>query len=437
METVLDQLISDFQERDIPSFTHRDIEVPWLKGKIDTIVGMRRSGKTWLLFQLISDLISKGMPKESLLYMNFEDDRVQPMTGDDLKQLVEIYFRRYPQNRERVCSLLFDEIQAVPGWERFIRRLLDTENVHICLTGSSAKFLSREIATTLRGRSISTEVFPFSFMEALRHAQIEYTVSHQPGARHRSLLENRFRAYLLEGGFPEVQGLEARHRVRILQEYLDVVILRDLIERYGITNVVPIRYLIRHLLNAPATSFSVNKFYNDLKSQGIPCGKNTLHEYLEFLADAYLVFPITVHTRSARARMVNPRKVYAIDTGLAQAYIRSVQPDWGHLLENFVFLELRRRGGLLEYYRTSSGREVDFFVTTLEGHTSLVQVALDITGVETRKREVGSLSEAMEECGLREALLITLDQQDKLKTHEGCINVLPAWLWALKGVDAI
>jgi predicted AAA+ superfamily ATPase len=437
METVFDQLISDFQEREIPSFTHRDIEVPWLKGKIDTIVGMRRSGKTWLLFQLISDLMSKGMPKESLLYMNFEDDRVQPMTGDDLKQLVEIYFRRYPQNRERVCSLLFDEIQAVPGWERFIRRLLDTENVHICLTGSSAKFLSREISTTLRGRSISTEVFPFSFMEALRHAKIEYTVSHQPGARHRSLLENRFRAHLLEGGFPEVQGLEARHRVRILQEYLDVVILRDLIERYGITNVVPIRYLIRHLLNAPATSFSVNKFYNDLKSQGIPCGKNTLHEYLEFLADAYLVFPITVHTRSARARMVNPRKVYAVDTGLAQAYIRSVQPDWGHLLENFVFLELRRRGGLLEYYRTSSGREVDFFVTTLEGHTSLVQVALDITGVETRKREVESLSEAMEECGLREALLITLDQQDKLKTHEGYINVLPAWLWALKGVDAI
>jgi len=437
METVFDQLISDFHERDLPSFTHRDIEVPWLGGKIDTIVGMRRSGKTWLLYQLISDLMSKGMPKETLLYMNFEDDRLQPMKGADLQRLVEVYFRRYPQNRERRCSLFFDEIQAVPGWERFIRRLLDTENVHICLTGSSAKFLSREIATTLRGRSISTEVFPFTFKEALRHVQIEETVSPQPGAKQRSLLENRFRAYLLEGGFPEVQGLEARHRVRILQEYLDVVILRDLIERHRITNVMPVRYLIRHLLNAPATSFSVNKFYNHLKSQGIPCGKNTLHEYLEYLADAYLVFPISVHTRSARARMVNPRKVYAIDTGLVQAYTRNVQPDWGHLLENFVFLELRRRGGLSEYYRTSSGREVDFFVTTLEGHTSLVQVALDITGAETRKREVRALSEAMEECGIREGLLITLDQQDRLKTHEGHINVMPAWLWALREVDAI
>jgi predicted AAA+ superfamily ATPase len=196
METVFDQLTADFHERDLPSFTHRNIEVPWLKGKIDTIVGMRRSGKTRLLFQIISDLMSKGMPKENLLYMNFEDDCVQPMTGADLKQLVEIDFRRYPQNRERKCILLFDEISAVPGWELFIKRLLDTENVHICFTGSSAKFLSREIATTLRGRSISTEIFPFSFRKALRHAQIEYTVSHQPGARHRSLLENRFRAYL-------------------------------------------------------------------------------------------------------------------------------------------------------------------------------------------------------------------------------------------------
>jgi predicted AAA+ superfamily ATPase len=437
METVFDQLISDFHERDLPSFTKRDIEVPWLGGKIDTIVGMRRSGKTWLLYQLISELMSKGMPKETLLYMNFEDDRLQPLRGADLQELVEVYFRRYPQNRESRCSLFFDEIQAVPEWERFIRRLLDTENVHICLTGSSARFLSREIATTLRGRSISTELFPFSFKEALRHAHIEETVSPQPGAKQRSLLENRFRAYLLEGGFPEVQGLETRHRVRILQEYLDVVILRDLIDRHRITNVMPVRYLIRHLLNAPATSFSVNKFYNDLKSQGIPCGKNTLHEYLEYLADTYLVFPINVHTRSARSRMVNPRKVYAIDTGLVQAYTRNVQPDWGHLLENFVFLELRRRGSLLEYYRTSSGREVDFFVTTLEGHNSLVQVALDITGAETRKREVGALSEAMEECGLREGLLITLDQQDKLKTHEGHINVMPAWLWALREKDAI
>lgn len=431
METIFDELISNFNETKLPSFTRRDIKIPWLAGKIDTIVGMRRSGKTWMLYQLMDDLMSRGVPKETLLYMNFEDDRLQPMKSADLRYLIDVYFRRYPQHREIECSFFFDEIQAIPGWEQFVRRILDTENVHICLTGSSAKFLSRDIATALRGRSISSEVFPFSYREALRHAEIDERVKARPGAKRRSLLENRFRLYLIEGGFPEVQGLETQYRIRILQEYLDVVILRDLIERYGITHVIPLRYLIRQLLNAPACFFSVNKFYNDLKSQGIPCGKNTLHEHLEHLSDAYLFFPVYLHTKSARARMVNPRKIYAIDNGLVRACSRRVQPDWGHLLENFVFVELRRRGYNVDYYRTRSGREVDFLATDLEGKTSLIQVALDITHPETRKREVGALSEAMGECGMESGLLITLDQDEIIKTDKDHIHIMPAWLWAL------
>jgi predicted AAA+ superfamily ATPase len=431
METLLDQLISDFNERDLPSLTRRDINLPWLPGKIDTLVGMRRSGKTWFLFQIITEFQAKGVGRDALLYMNFEDDRLLPMNSNDLQLLVEVYFRRYPQNRDKECAFFFDEIQAVSGWEPFVRRLLDSENVHLCLTGSSARFLSREIATALRGRSISSEVFPFSFREALRNAGVDPKVVPRPGARRRSLLENRLRAYLLEGGFPEVQGLETTYRVRVLQEYLDVVILRDLVERYRITNVVSVRYLIRHLLNAPASAFSVNKFYNDLRSQGIPVGKNTIHEYLEHLSDAYLFFPIYLHARSARKRMVNPRKVYAIDTGLIQAYNKEIQADWGHLLENFVYLELRRKGGHIEYHRTRSGREVDFLVTDLGGRKTLIQVSLDITKPETRSREIQALSEAMEELGLKEALLVTASQEDKIKTDAGQVQVMPAWLWAL------
>lgn len=431
METIFDQLISDFHERDLPPVTRRDIHLPGIPGKIDTVIGMRRSGKTWFLFQVMADLMSEGVPKEALLYVNFEDDRLLPMTASDLRLIMDVYFRRYPHLRDRECTFFLDEIQAVSGWEQFVRRLLDTENIHICLTGSSARFLSREIATTLRGRSISTEVFPFTYRETLRHAVIDEQVRPRPSAKRRSLLENRFRAYLLEGGFPEVQGVGSDYHVRILQEYLDVVILRDLVERYGITNVMPIRYLIRDLLNAPASPFSVNKFYNDLKSQGIPCGKNMLHEHLEHLSDAYLFFPVYLHTESARARMVNLRKIYAVDTGLIQACTRRIQPNWGHLLENFVYLELRRRGHLIEYYRTASGREVDFVVTDLKGRISLVQVALEITASDTRKRELQSLSEAMEECGLEEALLITLDHEESIKVDAGVIQAQPVWLWAL------
>jgi len=432
METILEELIADFHERSLPALTRRHVELPWLPNKIDTVIGMRRSGKTWLLFQIISDLLSSEIPKESILYLNLEDERLLPMTASDLRQIPDIYYRRYPHLRDRSCTFFFDEIQNIPGWEQFIRRLLDTENIHICLTGSSAKLLSREIATSLRGRSIATEIFPFSFLEALEHAGIDTGGGKRPGAKKRALLENRLVAYLLEGGFPEVQKIDAEYRVRILQDYLDVVILRDLVERHQISNIFPLRYMIRHLLNATASLFSVNKFYNDLKSQGIRCGKNTLHEYLGYLSDTYLFFQVYVHTHSERVRMVNPRKIYAIDPGLVRACSRSIRTDWGHLLENFVFLELRRSSAVIEYYRTKKGREVDFLVTDRGGQKSLVQVSADMKEPVTRQRELRSLLEAMKECKLRQATVVTLNQEEKLETEAGLIHILPASLWALK-----
>ena len=431
MEAILEQLIADFHERELPTFTRRHIQLPWLSNKIDTVIGMRRSGKTWFLFQVISDLLSNKYPKESILYLNLEDERLLPMTASDLHHIPDVYYRRYPHLRDRSCTFFFDEIQNISGWEHFIRRLLDTENVHICLTGSSAKLLSREIATSLRGRSISTEVFPFSFLESLEHDGVDIGDRRRPSAKRRAFMENRFHAYLLEGGFPEVQGIDAGYRVRILQDYLNVIILRDLVERHRISNTTPLRYMIRHLLNNTASLFSINKFHNDLKSQGIPCGKNSLHEYLDHLSDAFLFFPVYVHTRSERARMVNPKKIYAIDPGLVQACSRSVQHDWGHLLENFVFMELRRSHNVIEYYRTNSGSEVDFLVTDSQGAESLIQVSAQMDDPPTRKRELKALFEAMEECEKRQATVITLHQEEHLQTKSGHIHIMPAWLWAL------
>jgi len=432
METIIEHLIADFQERDLPKFTRRHAKLPWLPNKIDTVIGMRRSGKTWFIFQAISDLLSKGIPKESILYLNLEDERLLPMTVTDLQKIPDVYYRRYPHLRDKECTFFFDEIQNISGWERFIRRLLDTENIHICLTGSSAKLLSREIATSLRRRSISTEIFPFSFQEMLEHTMVDIGDCTRPGSKKRALLENRLASYLLEGGFPEVQGIDAGYRIRILQDYLDVVILRDLVERHKISKTVPLRYMIRHLMNATAGLFSVNKFYNDLRSQGVACGKNTLHEYLDHLSDAYLFFQVHVHTRSERVRMVNPRKIYTIDTGLVEACSRRIQKGWGHLLENFVFTELRRSYGIIEYYKTKSGHEVDFLVTDRQGRRSLFQVTADLQNPGTRTRELKALNDAMQECGLREAAVITLNEEEQLEAESGRIYVLPAWLWALR-----
>ena len=431
MQTIIDQLIADFHERELPDMTRRQARLPWLPGKVDTVIGMRRSGKTWFLYQVMRELFKEGFPAKALLYLNFEDERLMPITPSDLQQIPDTFYRRYPHLKDRQCVYFFDEIQNVQGWERFVRRLLDFENAHICLTGSSSRLLSTEIATSLRGRSLSTEIFPFSFAEFLEHAGFDSRLDRHPGSKRRAVLENRFSAYLDVGGFPEVQGLTHHHRIRVLQEYLDVVVLRDLIERHGITNVLALRYMIRHLLNSPAGLFSVQKFFNDLKSQGIPCGKNTLHQFFEYLADVYLFFPVSLHTNSERARMVNPRKVYTVDTGLVRACSRNTTPDWGHLLENFVFMELRRRTGQIEYYKTQRGREVDFYAVDPSGTISLIQSAASMQDKKTAEREISALSEAMEECGAAEASIVTFNTEKSLETNSGPIHIVPAWKWAL------
>lgn len=433
MNNILEQIIGDFQERALPQPTRRDVPVPMLPGKADTLIGMRRTGKSWRIYQAMNELLAAGTAKESLLYINFDDERLYPLTTDDLQRIPETFFRLYPENKHRRCHFFFDEIQNVTGWERFIRRLLDTENAQITLTGSSARLLSREIATTLRGRSLATEIFPFSFREALRHWGEDDTLVKRPGSARRALLANRLRGYLETGGFPEAQGVDTPYRVRILQEYVDVVILRDVVERHGVGNLTPLRYLIRHLLGSPACAFSINRFHNDLQSQGIACGKNSLHHYLAHLEDAYLVQSIHVDSRSVRQRQVNPRKVYPIDTGLAQAFRHGPGMDRGRLLETLVFLDLRRRGMDIAYFRSEQGYEVDFLARPGQGETQAIQVAETIADPNTRQRELRALEAAMAERKLSRAILVTLDEEEQIETASGPVEVVPAWRWLLRG----
>jgi len=431
MDSLIEKLLADFHDRALPELTPRQQKLPTLSGKIDTVIGMRRCGKTYFLYQQMKKLLDQGKSKKSLLYINFDDDRLRLMTLKDLGRVTDVYYRLYPDLKEQRCYFFFDEMQNIDGWELYARRLLDTENAQIVLTGSSAKLLSREIASTLRGRSISTEIFPFSFGEFLTHHSIDVPLKGPYSSRLRSRLSNKLRVYFETGGFPEVQGLDSHLRLQILQEYVDLVILRDIIERHSISNFFPLRILIGKLLSEPSTLFSVNKFYRDLKSQGISCTKNTLYEHLEQIVDAYLVFPITVHSRSERSRRVNPRKVYPIDTGLAAAYRASRSVDMGRQLEGFVFTHLRRDRIKIEYYRTRNGHEVDFITSCTGEETALYQVALTLSDSETRAREVDALCEAMDEVGIDRGTIITMDEQETIETPQGIIDVVPAWGWAV------
>jgi hypothetical protein len=403
-----------------------------LPGKADVVVGMRRSGKTYFLYQQIGDRIARGTDRKRLLYFNFEDERLLPLSAADLSRIPEAFYRRTPTNREHLCWFYFDEIQNVPGWETFVRRLLDTEKVALVLTGSSARLLSREIATSLRGRSLSTEILPFSFAESLRHEGMKLPEDWPPGAKIRSLLENRFERYLESGGFPEVQGIPQDLRVRVLQEYIDVVIFRDVVERHGVDNLPALRYLERRLLSSPAGKFSVSKLFNDLKSQGMRVGKDTLYEYLAHLEDSFLLSTVSIAAASLRARQANPRKCYPIDPALSAALSFRASVDIGHLLETAVYLELRRRGRSVAYVATRSGYEVDFLVEGPKGARELIQVCADLEDPLTRQRELRALEEGVTETACEQATLVTLREEGSTNVASRPVRIVPAWRWLLE-----
>ena len=431
MDEVLGRVLADAEVRPIPELTPRRVVLPGLPGKADVVSGMRRTGKTYLLFQKMKELVDSGVPRERLLYLNFEDERLLPVRTEDLHRISDAFYRRYPDNRDVECWFLLDEIQNVPGWERFVRRLIDSPGSRVVVTGSSARLLSSEIATSLRGRSLTTELLPFGFAESLDHAGLAAPRVWPPGASARSRLARHLERFLEVGGFPEVQGLDEPLRRRVLRDYVDVVLFRDVVERHGVTNVAALRQLVRRVLRSPAGELSLHRLYNDFRSQGLRVGKDNLYEYLSHLEEAHFVHAVSIEARSERKRMVHPRKVYLADPALARAHSFEAEADRGHLFENLVYVELRRRGADVTYYRTASGRQVDFLVRRGDEEPVLLQASLDLAREETRRRELEALEEAMEERRVRTGQVVTLFDEGTERTGAGTIRIRHAAAWFL------
>ncbi|MES2274128.1 MAG: ATP-binding protein [Chlamydiota bacterium] len=368
------------------------------KNVIKVAVGMRRSGKTYFLFQTIRNLVAEGLPLDRVLYINFEDDRILPLDQKSMGQMVDAWYTLYPNNHEQCCYLFLDEVQNVEGWPLVLRRLLDTKNIQIYVTGSSAKLLSKEIATSLRGRSLSVEIFPYSYTE--------YLVAHQlplPTKPFGKKTLDQQRSHLLHyfqmGGFPGVQSMQSNERLEALQNYVETVTFRDIVERYQIVNTALLKYFIGFLLKNISSPFSINKFYNDIKSQGYKVAKDTLYSYLTYLEDAFLIFPVPIFTESLRRMQTTPKKIYAVDNGLIAANTFNLSENQGKLLENLIYLDLRRQGKKIFYYLTADGYEVDFITQDLMGKYEMIQVVWEMTNVETLQREERALRQAEEELG--------------------------------------
>ncbi len=434
LKQVLTTKLADSLTGPLPEGTPRRVfGAVGLTGKATAVVGMRRVGKTTFSHQLRRERLERGMPREVLPYLNFEDERLADLSGSQLGFLVEEYHRRHPELSERTTvTWCFDEIQVVPGWERFVRRLLDMSGSEVIVTGSSAALLSREVATALRGRAWEVPLYPFSFAEALRHQGRDTPTD--PGflaPLERARTERAFADWLVAGGFPEAQGLGVASRYQLLRDYVDVAMLRDVVERHKVSNVTGLRWLVRHLLGNAAATFSVEKFYAGLKSQGIAISKDTIHQLLTHLEDCFLVRIVWMEATSERQRMVNPRKAYPVDPGLISVFDRSGRSNTGHALETAVLIELERRRCGVTYVRTPSGYEVDFLARDAEGNEELVQVCADASDPDTAGRELRALREAGEQHPRAKKRLITLTQDGAPAEIADDVLVQPAYEWML------
>lgn len=404
-------------------------------GKATAVIGMRRAGKTTYLHQIRGEVAARKGSLALAPYLSFEDERLIGLTASDLGFVLDEHIRLLPAEEAdaRVVVWCFDEIQLVAGWERFVRRLLDERRSGVFVSGSSAALLSREVATSLRGRAWPVLMHPFSFEEACRHRRIPIPERMDLLSRGERLrLERAFRDWLRAGGFPEAQGLDRPSRHQLLRDYVDVAILRDVVERHRVSNVTGLRWLARHLLGNAGGLFSVEKFHARLRSQGIAIARDTVHQLLGHLDDCFLVRVVSMESSSERQRMVNPRKAYPVDPGLIPVFDRSGRANLGHALETAVLIELERRRLDVTYVRTPQGYEVDFLVRGADRRPELLQVCADPSDAAVAERELRALLAAGEQFPDAGKRLLTLDRDGVPTTVPEGVVVETAYEWMLK-----
>jgi len=453
MIETLKSLILDYQEARLETGVPRRLHVESVHGKATVYIGVRRSGKSTFMFQSIQRLLDAGVPRQNLLYLNFFDDRLHILRQDDLGLVAEAYYSLYPDKKgTETVYCFFDEIQAVPGWEPFIDRMMRTEKCEVVLTGSSARMLSKEVATQMRGRALSWEMFPFSFQEFLDCRGIE---SDAPFSTKRRLqIQKAFEEYWTIGGFPEVVAQLPRWdgtfqfgdpdlrygvpiampenlRVKTHQEYLQAILFRDLVERHDISHPKAVSDLAHWLIDNTASTYSVRRLTRYLKNLGHHAPYPAVSDYVQWFEDAYFLFSVPIFDASLARRNANPKKIYCVDHAWVVSVSSGILVNSGHLLENLVFTTLRRHHPEVFYYKTSGDREVDFAVPLRGRSRLLIQVSESLADPRSRARETTALVEAMEEQGAKAALLVTRHEQRRIETKSGVIHVVPAWRFLL------
>jgi hypothetical protein len=430
---MIKEIIYEYWQGSLPEIKSRDFNFKLIQSElINDVIGIRRAGKTYLLFFIIQYLLRQGgIDKKATLYINFENRKLYSVKGDYFNQIIEVIYAEKLLERFKKVYLFLDEIQNILDWQRYIRSIYDEfkSKIKIFISGSNAKLLGKEYAGLLTGRHLSINVFPLSFKEFLNFNNLLSTRT-DVLEKERSLVKKALGDYIKFGGFPEV--VLSSPKEEILTQYFSDIITRDVIFRQNLRKGLSvIEELGICLLNNTANLISFRKLTNFFCSKGAKISLPTLEHYFRLFEDAFLFFPVRIFSYKIKEQLQHPLKIYSIDTGLINALSHKFSADLGKLYENMVALELRRRKENIYYWKDYQHREVDFAVKENLKIKQLIQVCVDLEEARTQNREVENLIKASKELKCKNLFIINKDYNKKEIIKGKTINYVSLWRWLL------
>ena len=424
----------ELKQSDMPFSVKDRAESLPLEGRdIITIPGVRRCGKSCRMEVAINALLKRGVARQNILWIGFDDERFAQMKDTELNLILESYRELYPDTDLKDVWMFFDELPLVQGWELFVLRVYKSYCRHIFICGSNAHTLSKEMKSELRGWPLEFETWPLSFVEFCTFRGVDLK-SHLESKRAKVRLA--FDEFNRMGGMPAVALTESRSlQYRRLQGYFDTMLLKDFVEHFGVRNPLVLRFFLKRVMAGIANPLSVNAIYGEVKAQGLKVSKDELYVWLQNACDIYLFIRVPKYSRSVAKQASAQAKYYVVDNGLRNAVIPLQSDDDGKQLENSVFLELnRRRKGMetISYYQERFG--CDFVICADDEVHRLVQVTWDMSGEDersraTRKREIDGLLAAAEELGCKDLMIITHNEEAEIEELGHRIRIVPAWKW--------
>jgi predicted AAA+ superfamily ATPase len=434
IETQIESNIGDFRELGVPELITREDPLNMAREMVSAVIGARRAGKSYRALQAAKEMVSAGtMPSlNHVCPIDFDNPHLSTLRATELSVIQRTFLKMNPDFGLRTpVVFILDEIHKIGGWEEYVVDLSRNPNWKVIVTGSSSRMLRTDIATELRGKSISSMVYPLSFREFLRFKGLDTVPESTTGQAQAIRL---FEEYLQWGAYPAVCTADNKVKEPLLREYFDVMILRDIVQRYDVSQPSACTAVLRHLLSNIAKPFTIQSCLAFTQGSGFKLARDTVANWVDWAQDSWLLFAVPIFSASAKAQGRNYRKAYSIDWALANCNSLVWDGGYSRALENMVFLHLHRHWPRVQYYLTRDKRqEIDFVCVDNRGTVrSLVQVCEDLSDAQTARRELEPLAESGRYFGCKDCIVVTRGEQ-RLTEQDGVgIRVVPAWRWLLE-----